>query len=123
MSSFWEDVQAAAENDLAIVERFGEELWVAFKAATYTLLTDIETMGGTLFLSVVSDAVTAAETAGGTGMDKFNAAKSIVVADLTSKGLPVVTSAVHAAIEAGVASLNASQAADSAAANTPPAAQ
>ena len=64
--------------------------------------------GGPVLINAAVAAVTAAETTGGTGAQKLQAATSAVVSTLKSQGLPVVQNAINAAIEGAVANLKAS---------------
>jgi len=73
------------------------------------LMTSIAENGGAVLVQAATDAVAAAEAKGGTGAEKLAAAQAAVVADLTSKGIPVVLNAINGAIEAAVAKLRASQ--------------
>lgn len=95
-SNVWQDIKgffSDAEKDA-----------VAFLDA---LASSIVKHGGAELMQAAADAVTVAETTGGTGAQKFAAAKSSVIADLTSKGIPILFNAVHAAIEAAVAQMQA----------------
>jgi len=58
-----------------------------------------------LFLQIVSDAVMAAKGAGGTGKEKRDAAIAAIIADLASKGLPIIENAIRFALEGAVANL------------------
>lgn len=79
---------------------------VLFAAA---LVDSIFASGGALLVSAATDAVNAAEAAGGSNTDKFAAAFNAVKTDLESKGIPLVINAVSGAIEAAVANLRASE--------------
>lgn len=68
-----------------------------------SLATSIASNGGAVLLSAALKAVEAAETTGGTGQEKFEAAKASVIATLKEQGLPIIMNAVHGAIEAAVA--------------------
>ncbi|HXQ40382.1 MAG TPA: phage holin, LLH family [Candidatus Udaeobacter sp.] len=63
--------------------------------------------GGPVLINAAVAAVTAAETAGGTGSQKLQAATAAVVSTLKNQGLPVVQNAINAAIEGAVANLKA----------------
>ena len=63
--------------------------------------------GGQLLIEAATKAVLAAETPGTSGPDKFNAAKAIVVSELSAAGIPIVVNAIHAAIEGAVANMKA----------------
>lgn len=78
-------------------------------AAVEALAHSIAQNGGAVLISAAASAVSAAETAGGAGEQKFAAAKSSVISVLEGQGLTVVTSAVNAAIEAAVAQMKANQ--------------
>lgn len=71
------------------------------------MLASIEKNGGQVLVQAATDAVVAAETAGGTGEVKAAAALAAVSADLLSKGVPVVVNAAKGAIELAVADLQA----------------
>jgi len=73
---------------------------------TKPLAKQIAKNGGKLLLDTALAAVVAAEQAGGSGSDKFDVAKNLVISELEVKGLPIVLNAVHGAIEAAVAKLN-----------------
>lgn len=64
--------------------------------------------GGPVLINAAVAAVTAAETTGGTGDQKLQAATGAVVSTLKSQGLPVVQNAINAAIEGAVANLKSS---------------
>lgn len=61
--------------------------------------------GGDALIEAAKAAVAAAEAKGGTGEEKFIAAKKAVVKALQKQGLPIVMNAVNLAIEAAVAAL------------------
>ena len=63
--------------------------------------------GGEFLAQTALTAVAAAETSGGTGTEKFNAAKAVVVTALEGQGIPVVLNAIHAALEGAVAHMKA----------------
>jgi hypothetical protein len=79
--------------------------------------------GGPVLINAAMAAVTAAETTGGTGAQKLQAATAAVVSTLKGQGLPVVQNAINAAIEGAVANLKASLPAPAAAASPAPIAQ
>jgi len=62
---------------------------------------------GATGLKIVTDAVTAAQEAGGTGVQKLAAAQAKIASDLTTAGITAATNVVNAAIEGAVAQLNA----------------
>lgn len=72
-------------------------------AALGSLAHSIEINGGDFLITAAMDAVVAAETKGGTGKEKLQAAQDAVVADLTSKGIAIAMNAVNGAIESAVA--------------------
>jgi len=74
------------------------------------LLNDIEKSGGQVLRDAAIEAVKAAEDAGGSGKEKFDAAVASVVATLTTQGIPIVIHAINGAIEAAVAQLKAENA-------------
>lgn len=88
-------------------------------AAVEAFATVVAQNGGSVLVQAATDAVAAAETAGGTAATKLAAAQAAVIADLTSKGIPVVQNAVNAAIEAAVAQMKANQGNASSSAATP----
>lgn len=71
------------------------------------LAVQIAKSGGQILLEAALSAVRTAEQTGGSGEEKFKAAKKIVVKNLQDKGLPLVTNAINGAIESAVASLKA----------------
>jgi hypothetical protein len=74
------------------------------------LAAQILANGGTLLITSAVDAVTTAETTGGSGAQKLAAAQAKVVSDLTAGGIAIGMSAVNATIEAAVAALPKQQA-------------
>jgi hypothetical protein len=104
------------------VEQFFENLWtnnlkpdvqeaeqvveVFFEQAE----TAVENELGVEGLKIVTDAVSAAETAGGTGLQKLAAAQSAIATDLSAANLAnVAQNTINVAIEGAVAQLNAAQ--------------
>lgn len=65
---------------------------------------------GPVLLQSATDAVLAVETTPGDGKVKREAAFAAIVADLESKGLPIVKNAINLAIEAAVANMKSSAA-------------
>lgn len=61
--------------------------------------------GGDALIDAAKSAVAAAEAKGGTGEEKFIAAKKAVVKSLQKQGIPLVYNAINLAIEAAVAAL------------------
>lgn len=115
---------------LSSVEQFFENLWTnvlkpdvqeaidvaqAFFSAAVTAAA--QQLGST-GLKIVTDAVAAAENAGGTGAQKLAAAQASIATNLTTAGITVATNVVNAAIEGAVAQLKTSQTPDAAAAST-----
>jgi hypothetical protein len=74
----------------------------------------IEQSGGQALILAATTAVKAAEATGGSGADKFAAAKDSVLQSLQSQGIAAIEGAVNAGIEAAVAQMKANQAADAA---------
>ncbi|MBP3958326.1 hypothetical protein J8F10_24015 [Gemmata sp. G18] len=70
--------------------------------ATSTLIME---GGGDLLLDLAAEAVKAAEATGGSGEDKFKAAKKVVIKGLQQRGRNIVVSAIHSAIEMAVAEM------------------
>ena len=70
------------------------------------LAREIARNGGKLLLEAAAAAVLAAEVQGGSGEDKFKAAKATVISRLEAESIPIVLNAVHGAIEAAVARIN-----------------
>ena len=104
------------------VEQFFENLWtndlkpdvqeaeqvveVFFEQAE----TAVENELGVEGLKIVTDAVSAAETAGGTGLQKLAAAQSAIATDLSAANLAnVAQNTINVAIEGAVAQLNNAQ--------------
>jgi hypothetical protein len=104
------------------VEQFFENLWanvlkpdvqkaeevveVFFEQAE----TAVENELGVEGLKIVTDAVSAAETAGGTGLQKLAAAQSAIATDLSAANLAnVAQNTINVAIEGAVAQLKAAQ--------------
>lgn len=78
--------------------------YLGFLLAAATLLAR---SGGQALVQAARDAVAAAESQGGTGEEKFAAAKKAVVKSLQRQALPIITTAIHIAIESAVAELKA----------------
>lgn len=94
LSELWDKIMEWFED-------IGEEIVNGLKP----LAKEIAKNGGALLLNAAFEAVRAAEAQGGSGSDKFNAAKSTVIAKLEDEGIDVVINAVHGAIESAVARL------------------
>lgn len=75
----------------------------AFEAA----LHEIASNGGEVLTAAASAAVAAAEQAGGTGAEKFAAARTAALTTLESQGLKVAENALQMAILAAVSELRA----------------
>lgn len=86
-------------------EEIGESILDGLKP----LARQIAKNGGTMLLEAATQAVIAAEQSGGSGRDKFDAAKGSVIATLQASSLPIVMNAVHGAIEIAVAALKEKQ--------------
>jgi Bacteriophage holin of superfamily 6 (Holin_LLH) len=69
-------------------------------------ISDAATQLGAVGLKIVTDGVTAAETAGGTGAAKLAAATTAITADLSTAGIQAAAHIVNAAIEGAVSQLN-----------------
>lgn len=65
--------------------------------------------GGALLVDAARNAVQAAESQGGSGAEKRDAAYNAVVGTLENAGISVVVHAVNTAIEAAVAEMNANK--------------
>lgn len=72
-------------------------------------LAAVEKSGGKVLEDAALAAVQAAESAGGSGGDKFAAAFAAVIEVLTEQGIPTITHAVNFAIEAAVAQIKAGE--------------
>ena len=108
-------------NIVQSVEQFFENLWtnvlkpdvqkaeqvveVFFESAESAVENELGVEG----LKIVTDAVSAAETAGGTGLEKLAAAQAAIASDLTTANiLNVAKNTINVAIEGAVSQLNAS---------------
>lgn len=92
LDSLWDKVSDWFEN-------IGEEILDFMKPVAL----EISKNGGLVLLEAAAAAVNAAEEPGVSGEEKAKRAFNQVVAVLETKGLPVVTNAIKAAIEAAVA--------------------
>lgn len=99
-ATFFAKLRAAGH---AIADEAVELLGTFFSAAAHSIAAN----GGPLLIQLAQDAVLAAETQGGNAGQKLQAAVDLVKAGLTAKGEPIVTNAIHLAIEASVAQLKA----------------
>jgi hypothetical protein len=107
------------------VEQFFENLWtnvlkpgvqkaeqvveVFFKSAESAVENELGVEG----LKIVTDAVSAAETAGGTGLEKLAAAQAAIASDLTTANiLDVAKNTINVAIEGAVSQFNSSKTPD-----------
>lgn len=119
------------------VEKFFENLWnnvlkptvqkaadvvgAFFQSAETAVVNELGVQG----LKIVTDAVSAAENAGGTGLQKLAAAQAAIANDLSAANLiNVAQNTINVAIEGAVAHLKAAQAqsASQQQGGTPPAA-
>lgn len=98
--SIWTSLEAIGHNILASVGRGT----LAFFGA---LASSIESQGGTLLVHLAQDAVVAAELKGGTGAEKFDAAKNAIISALATEGVTVAGNVINGTIEAAVANLKA----------------
>lgn len=110
---------------LTDVEQFFENLWTnvlkpdvqeaeaVVEAFFESAETAVENELGVEGLKIVTDAVSAAETAGGTGVQKLAAAQAAIASDLSAANIAnVAQNTINVAIEGAVAQLNAAQSAD-----------
>ena len=88
------------------VQKAEEVVEVFFESAE----TAVESELGVEGLKIVTDAVSAAETAGGTGLQKLAAAQSAIATDLSAANLAnVAQNTINVAIEGAVSQLKAAQ--------------
>ena len=88
------------------VQKAEEVVEVFFESAE----TAVENELGVEGLKIVTDAVSAAETAGGTGLQKLAAAQSAIATDLSAANLAnVAQNTINVAIEGAVAQLKTAQ--------------
>jgi hypothetical protein len=116
---------------LSSVEQFFENLWtnvlkpdvqeaeqvveVFFEQAESAVENELGVEG----LKIVTDAVSAAETAGGTGLQKLAAAQAAIASDLTTANIVnVAQNTINVAIEGAVAQLKSASSPDTAGATT-----
>lgn len=92
----WDKVKAFFARVLGYVQGFMEPL-----------AREIAANGGKLLLSIALEAVMEAEKKGGTGREKFDAARELAETRLKAQGLPIVINALNGAIEAAVARIKA----------------
>ena len=86
------------------VQKAEEVVEVFFESAE----TAVENELGVEGLKIVTDAVSAAETAGGTGLQKLAAAQSAIATDLSAANLAnVAQNTINVAIEGAVSQLKA----------------
>lgn len=83
------------------LENIGEDILESIKP----LAKQIAKNGGIALVTAAQAAVLAAEQAGGTGKEKFEAAQKAVIASLEAQSLPIVINAINGAIEAAVAKM------------------
>ncbi len=80
-----------------------EQVAVAFFSAAASAVAN---QLGATGLKIVTDAVVAAQNAGGTGMQKLAAAQAQVISDLNTAGITATSNVINAAIEGAVAQLH-----------------
>lgn len=101
------------DDFMAKVEAFFADLFTAAGKLAITFLSSLAkemvASGGALLQDAAKSAVLAAETQGGSGKDKFNAAYDAVVGTLENAGVPVIVNAVQGAIIGAVAEMNANK--------------
>ena len=89
------------------VKKAGQVIATFFGSAESAVEDELGVEG----LKIVTDAVTAAEQAGGTGLQKLAAAKASIASNLsTANIINVAQNTINVAIEAAVAQMNAAQA-------------
>jgi muramidase (phage lysozyme) len=89
------------------VQKAGQVIATFFGSAESAVEDELGVEG----LKIVTDAVTAAEQAGGTGLQKLAAAKASIASNLsTATIINVAQNTINVAIEAAVAQMNAAQA-------------
>lgn len=98
--SVWTDFVTDVEALFTDAEK---EALAFFAAAAKSIVAS----GGQLLLNAATQAVETAEATGGTGAEKFAAAEAAVTGTLASAGITAITGAVHAGIEAAVATMKA----------------
>lgn len=98
-SGLWTKLQPEVQEAGVVIGAF-------FQAAEDEVVKELGADG----LQLVTDVVTAAETAGGTGEEKLTAAVAKATADLITMGKTVAANTLRVAIEAAVAQMNAAKA-------------
>lgn len=98
MSDFMDDVVVFLKSLLSAAQQIAFAFLLAGAKA-------IAASGGALLTDAATAAVKAAENAGGSGTEKYEAAFAAVVGTLEDAGQPVVENAVNLAIEAALAKL------------------
>ncbi|MPY72149.1 MAG: hypothetical protein GEU92_18980 [Alphaproteobacteria bacterium] len=88
-----------------VIEITGEALLNAMQTFASAGIKSLAENGGMFLMDAALEAVKAAETNGGSGLDKLKSAKDSVVENLTTEGIEVVENAVNLAIELAVAQL------------------
>lgn len=104
MSAFTDFFVNLWENILKPDVEKVEDVAIAFFSAA---ATDAANQLGVVGLKIVTDAVTAAETAGGTGAQKLAATQASIVGNLATAGIQAASHVINAAIEGAVAQVNA----------------
>lgn len=101
------------------VRQFFDNLWskilkpevnsIAQVAAAFfsAAIADVGSQLGSVGLKIVTDAVMAAETAGGSGTEKLAAAEAKIADDLKAVAINAAPHVINVAIEGAVAQLNA----------------
>jgi len=95
-------------NDLQPEVKTVEQVAEGFFSAA---VSDAASQLGVAGLKIITDGVTAAENAGGTGAAKLAAATAAITTDLTTVGITAATHVINAAIEGAVSQLNSTAAA------------
>ena len=102
------------------VEAFFSNLWTTYlkpevqtveqvaQAFFTAAVNDVASQLGIQGLKIVTDAVTSAETAGGTGTQKLAAAQASITTDLKAAEISVPDHVINVAIEGAVSQLNSS---------------
>jgi hypothetical protein len=91
------------------IKSFFSKVFVSTEDFGKNLVTLIAKSGGPVLMQLATDAVHAAEATGGSGTDKFNAAKSSVILSLKTQGKDVVITSIEGAILMAVANMNANK--------------
>jgi hypothetical protein len=97
-SSLWDKIQPDIKT--------AEEVAVAFFSAA---INDAATQLGVTGLKIITEAVVAAETTGGTGVEKAASALASVKSNFATAEISVPAHIINAALEAAVSQLNAAK--------------